>query len=68
MRRSALALHRRLMPLHQALFAETSPAPAKYAVAPLGKCAPEVRLPLVAPKEPTREKVDAAMVAAGLIN
>jgi 4-hydroxy-tetrahydrodipicolinate synthase len=64
----ALALHLRLTPLHRALFLETSPAPAKYAVARLGKCAPDVRLPLVAPKESTREKVDAAMVAAGLIN
>jgi hypothetical protein len=27
-----------------------------------------VRLPLVAPKEATKEKVAAAMVAAGLIN
>jgi 4-hydroxy-tetrahydrodipicolinate synthase len=65
---SALALHLRLTPLHRALFLETSPAPAKYAVARLGKCAPDVRLPLVPPKEATREKVDAAMVAAGLIN
>jgi 4-hydroxy-tetrahydrodipicolinate synthase len=64
----ALALHLRLTPLHRALFLETSPAPAKYAVARLGKCAPDVRLPLVPPKEATREKVDAAMVAAGLIN
>ena len=46
----ALAIHLRLTPLHRALFLETSPAPVKYAVARLGKCAPEVRLPLVAPK------------------
>ena len=64
----ALALHLRLTPLHRALFLETSPAPAKYAVSRLGKCSPDVRLPLVPPKEATREKVGAAMVAAGLIN
>jgi len=58
----------RLTPLHKALFLETSPAPVKYAVAKLGKCAPEVRLPLVAPKQSTREKVEEAMMAAGLIN
>jgi 4-hydroxy-tetrahydrodipicolinate synthase len=40
----------------------------KYAVARLGKCAPDVRLPLVPPNAATREKVDAAMVSAGLIN
>jgi 4-hydroxy-tetrahydrodipicolinate synthase len=50
------------------LFLETSPAPVKFAVARLGKCAPDVRLPLVAPKEATRERVDAAMVSANLIN
>ena len=64
----ALAIHLRLTPLHRALFLETSPAPVKYAVARLGRCAPDVRLPLVAPKAATREKVEAAMVSAGLIN
>ena len=66
--KGALAMHMRLTPLHRALFLETSPAPIKYAVAKLGKCAPDVRLPLVPPKPATREKVDDAMVAAGLTN
>ena len=66
--KEALAIHLRLTPLHRALFLETSPAPAKYALARLGKCAPDVRLPLIAPKASTREKVDDAMVKAGLIN
>ena len=44
----ALAIQRRLLPLHQALFCETSPAPAKYALSRLGRCGAEVRLPLVA--------------------
>jgi 4-hydroxy-tetrahydrodipicolinate synthase len=66
--KGALAMHLRLTPLHRALFLETSPAPAKYAVARLGRCAPDVRLPLVAPKAATREKVEAAMVAAGVSN
>jgi 4-hydroxy-tetrahydrodipicolinate synthase len=66
--KEALAIHLRLTPLHRALFLETSPAPVKYAMARLGKCAPDVRLPLVAPKESTNEKVDAAMVSAGLMN
>src|SRR5918994_1896820 len=55
--RGALAIHLRLTPLHRALFFETSPAPVKYAVARLGKCAADVRLPLVAPKEATKEAV-----------
>jgi 4-hydroxy-tetrahydrodipicolinate synthase len=66
--REALAIHLRLTPLHKALFLETSPAPAKYAVSRLGKCAPDMRLPLVPPRQPTREAVDAAMVSAGLMN
>jgi 4-hydroxy-tetrahydrodipicolinate synthase len=66
--REALAIHMRLTPLHRALFLETSPAPVKYAVARLGKCAADVRLPLVAPREVTKEQVDAAMVSAGLTN
>jgi 4-hydroxy-tetrahydrodipicolinate synthase len=64
----ALAIHKRLTPLHKALFLETSPAPVKYAVSRLGRCAPDVRLPLVPPKAPTRAAVDAAMIAAGLMN
>jgi 4-hydroxy-tetrahydrodipicolinate synthase len=62
----ALGLHRRLLPLHQALFCETSPAPAKYALSRLGRCAGEVRLPLVEIGERSRAKVDAALAAVGL--
>ena len=56
------------MPLHEALFAETSPAPVKYAASVLGKCSPEVRLPLVEPTQATKDKVDSAMRSAGLLN
>jgi 4-hydroxy-tetrahydrodipicolinate synthase len=62
----ALAVHHRLLPLHQALFCETSPAPAKYALSRLGRCAAEVRLPLVEIAERSRERVDAALAAVGL--
>src|SRR2546423_9631780 len=34
---AALKLHDKLMPLHAALFVETNPAPAKYALSVLGK-------------------------------
>jgi 4-hydroxy-tetrahydrodipicolinate synthase len=64
----ALALHRRLLPLHQALFCETSPAPVKYALSRLGRCAGELRLPLVEVGERSRAKVDAALTAVGLAN
>jgi 4-hydroxy-tetrahydrodipicolinate synthase len=64
----ALALQDQLMPLHTALFLETNPAPAKYALAVLGKCEETVRLPMVPVSETTRTAVRAAMVHAGLIN
>ena len=66
--KATLAAQQRLMPLHAALFAETSPAPVKYAASVLGKCSPEVRLPLVEPTQATKERVRDAMRSAGLLN
>jgi 4-hydroxy-tetrahydrodipicolinate synthase len=65
---AALGLQDKLMPLHNALFIETNPAPAKYALSLLGKCAETVRLPMVPVGEKTRSAVRDAMVHAGLIN
>ena len=62
-----MALHRRLLPLHQALFCETSPAPTKYALSRLGYCSPELRLPLVELGERSRQQVDAALAQVGLV-
>ncbi|RVU47179.1 4-hydroxy-tetrahydrodipicolinate synthase [Rubrivivax rivuli] len=44
---TAREIHLRLLPLHKQLFCEPSPAPAKWALAQLGRCAPHVRLPIV---------------------
>ena len=66
--RTALKLQDRLMPLHTALFVETSPAPIKYAVSLLGHCKADIRLPLVEPSEACKKQVRAAMVHAGLLN
>jgi 4-hydroxy-tetrahydrodipicolinate synthase len=45
---SKFAVYRdELLPLHQAMIAETNPAPAKYAVSVLGRCQNEMRLPLI---------------------
>ena len=43
----ALKLHDTLVALHNVMFCETSPAPVKFAASLLGKCKPDVRLPLV---------------------
>jgi 4-hydroxy-tetrahydrodipicolinate synthase len=65
---AALKLQDKLMPLHQDLFIETNPAPAKYALSVLGKCADTVRLPMVELSDKSKAAVRQAMVHAGLIN
>jgi 4-hydroxy-tetrahydrodipicolinate synthase len=61
-------LRDQLMPLHNALFLETSPAPVKYAASLLGICSEELRLPVVPVTEATRVAVREAMVKAGVLN
>jgi 4-hydroxy-tetrahydrodipicolinate synthase len=60
------SLNERLMPLHLALFAETSPAPLKYAASLLGLCGAEVRLPLCEVQEATKAKLRDAIARLGL--
>jgi len=62
----ARALHQRLLPVYEALFAETNPTPIKAALAAQGLIAPEIRLPLVWPTEATRALVERAVDASGL--
>ena len=45
--RRAREIHLRLLPLHKQLFCEPSPAPTKWALSYLGRCSPQVRLPLL---------------------
>jgi 4-hydroxy-tetrahydrodipicolinate synthase len=65
---TALKLQDKLMPLHQNLFIETNPSPAKYALSVLGKIADTVRLPMVPLAEKSKAAVRDAMVHAGLLN
>jgi 4-hydroxy-tetrahydrodipicolinate synthase len=65
--KTALELQDRLMPLHDALFVETSPGPVKYAASRLGICSAETRLPLAPVSEATKRIVDAALASAGLM-
>lgn len=66
--KDAMAIQSRLVPLHDALFAETSPGPVKFAGSLLGKTSERCRLPLAPLMAPTREKVKAAMTSVGLLN
>jgi 4-hydroxy-tetrahydrodipicolinate synthase len=65
---AALKIQDKLAPLHINLFLEASPAPVKYALSLIGKCAETMRLPMVPVSEQTRAAVREAMVHAGLIN
>ncbi len=55
---AARAAHLRLLPLHNAMFVEPNPAPAKAALARLGRCQPDVRLPLWPASPETRSHLE----------
>jgi 4-hydroxy-tetrahydrodipicolinate synthase len=57
----------RLIGLHKALFADASPSPTKFALAQLGLCSDESRLPITPCSEAARAQVLAAMRAAGVV-
>jgi len=65
---AALALQDRLMPLHRALFLETSPAGVKFALAQLSKIRGDLRLPLVEVSTPVKEVITHAMRHAGILD
>ena len=62
---SALHLQDRMIRLHKALFMDASPSPTKFAMAQLGLCAEDVRLPVTPCAEAVRPLVLAAMREAG---
>ena len=57
-----------LQPVHKSLFAESNPAPVKYAAKLLGLCDDEIRLPLVKIKKETEELVKKSLSSAKLIS
>jgi 4-hydroxy-tetrahydrodipicolinate synthase len=65
---AAMAIQERLLPVHDAMFCETSPGPVKYAAHLLGKCEETCRLPLAPVAAANKATVRAALVEAGLLN
>lgn len=65
--KTAQEINKKLMPLHDALFCETSPGPLKYAASLLGICSSDARLPLVEIEEDSKLKVKDALKKTGLI-
>lgn len=63
----ALDIQVRLLPLHQALFLEPSPAGAKYACSLLGLCEPECRLPMVELSDQAKLAIRTAMEGLALL-
>jgi 4-hydroxy-tetrahydrodipicolinate synthase len=61
---AALTIQDRLIRLHKALFADASPAPTKFALAHLGLCADDTRLPIAPCAESAKPEILAAMAEA----
>jgi 4-hydroxy-tetrahydrodipicolinate synthase len=59
--------HYKLLPVMRNLFLETNPIPIKAAVAMLGLCENELRLPLTELTAPNRDKLEQALKSAGLL-
>ncbi|MBM3354686.1 MAG: 4-hydroxy-tetrahydrodipicolinate synthase [Betaproteobacteria bacterium] len=64
--KKARELNLRLIGLHQTLFVETNPAPAKWALAEMGLIEPGIRLPLVPLSERCHDVVREALAEAGI--
>jgi 4-hydroxy-tetrahydrodipicolinate synthase len=64
----AMAIQARLVPLHDAMFAESNPGPVKYAASLLGFGTNTCRLPLAPISDAAAAQVRAAMAGLGLIN
>jgi len=65
--KTAEKINEQLMPLHEALFTETSPGPVKYAASLLGLCRYELRLPLVPIAKASEKAVEEALQKAGVL-
>ena len=65
--KAALAFQDKLMPLHEAIFAEPGVCGAKYGLSLLGRVGEEVRLPLTGLSDATKDQIAAAMRHAGIL-
>ncbi|MBF6568002.1 MAG: 4-hydroxy-tetrahydrodipicolinate synthase [Candidatus Binataceae bacterium] len=63
----AREIHFRLLPMMRALFIETNPIPVKTALALMGRCSPEMRMPLMQLSGGATEKLRSVMKEVGLI-
>ncbi|MBW8860730.1 MAG: dihydrodipicolinate synthase family protein, partial [Caulobacter sp.] len=64
---TALYWQDRLVRLHKALFLDASPSPTKFAMAQLGLCEPDTRLPIAPCDDAVKPAILEAMREAGLV-
>jgi len=63
----ARKIHRKYLPLMQALFLESNPMPVKCVLAMMERIEESYRLPMLAVKPETRSKLEHVATAAGLL-
>ena len=66
--KQAMAIQKRLLPLHKQLFCESNPIPLKWAMARLGLCGETMRLPLTPMSRQYVPQVEAALRESGLLS
>jgi 4-hydroxy-tetrahydrodipicolinate synthase len=64
---TARAIHERIMPLMQINFVESSPGPVKSAMATMGLIEEAYRLPIVAPRAESKERINRVLKDLGLL-
>jgi len=65
--KQAQSLHYKLLPLVKAIFIETNPIPVKTALGLMGRCEPDLRLPMCAMSADNLEKLKKALKDYGLL-
>ena len=63
----AMKIQEKLMPVHSAMFCETSPGPVKYAAELLGLSPSHARLPIVDIADSSKKQVEAALKGVGTL-
>ncbi len=63
----AMDIQEKLMPVHTAMFCETSPGPVKYAAKLLGLSTSETRLPITDIADSTKKQVEEALKGVGAL-
>jgi 4-hydroxy-tetrahydrodipicolinate synthase len=65
--RGAMAIQRRLMPVHKNLFVEANPIPLKWAMSRMGLCGATMRLPMTPMSSHLEPVVESSLREAGLL-